>query len=381
MTLADLRAALSIDNVAAFLRVIRERESSQDPSAYTIINGGAHFSSFAAHPYAGLLTSQGGKAAGAYQFIPSTWAEVAKLYSLMDFSPQSQDLGAVGRVVYRGALDDVIAGRFEQAVAKCRQEWTSLPGASESRGDWTMEKAKAVFLKYAGGIADGERAPRDDMPTQLKPEIKQMGALAALQLFGPILSGLIPQIASILKPESEVAKRNVGLAQTIVDTITSTANAPNLQAAVEKMQADPAVKNAVQKAVVTEPTVITTLQISEVGGGITGARQADALASASDKPFYKTSAVFWVSVLLIPLVYWLVGSLIVGGMAQKVPSAPPWVQMLLAMFGDVWTGEARSGGFNLVVGLVLGGICGVYFGISVTQQKQQGTAATPPKEA
>lgn len=215
-----------------------------------------------------------------------------------------------------------------------------------------------------------------------------MGALAALQLFGPILAGLIPQIASILKPESEVAKRNVGLAQTIVDTITKTANAPNLQAAVESMQADSAVKDAVQKAVVTEPTVITTLQISEIGGGIAGARQADAQAATSDKPFYRTSAVFWVSVLLIPLVYWLVGSLIVGGTAERLIAAatdsktvPEWVTLLLSLFGSEWTGEARSGGFNLVVGLVLGGICGVYYGISVTQQKQQGTAATPPKEA
>ena len=55
--------------------------------------------------------------------------------------------------------------------------------------------------------------------------------------------------------------------------------------------------------------------------------------------------------------------------------------MLLSMFGSAWTGEARSGGFNLVVGLVLGGICGVYFGVSVTQAKQTAQAAAAQKDA
>lgn len=90
------------------------------------------------------------------------------------------------------------------------------------------------------------------------------------------------------------------------------------------------------------------------------------------KPFWKTSAVFWVSMALLPLVYWFVGSMIVGGMLVYLPDdTPTWARVLIALFGSEWTGEARSGGFNLVVGMVLGGIVGVYFGISVTQQKQQ----------
>jgi hypothetical protein len=51
--------------------------------------------------------------------------------------------------------------------------------------------------------------------------------------------------------------------------------------------------------------------------------------------------------------------------------------VLLGMFGGGWTGEARSGGFNLVVGLILGGICGVYYGVSVTQGKTATTNQQP----
>jgi hypothetical protein len=214
-----------------------------------------------------------------------------------------------------------------------------------------------------------------------------MGPLAILQMFGPVLAGLIPQIANIVKPQSESAKRDAALASTVVNTIVSAANAPNMQAAVEKMQADPAVVETVKKAVVTEPKVMAALQVVEVGGGAAAAAERDLKAVAAEKPFWKASAVFWISVLLMPMVYWLVGSLIVGGTAERLVAAaketamvPEWVTLLLSLFGPEWQGETRSGGFNLVIGLVLGGICGVYFGVSVTQQKQ-GQAATPSKEA
>jgi muramidase (phage lysozyme) len=174
-TQSDLRAAYQIANVRAFWDVIRKTESSVDDSAYTMVNFAApddpargvkahHFSSFARHPYEGLKTTQGGFAAGAGQFIPTTWAGLVRQYSFTDFSPASQDMGYVGLLIGRGALADIVAGRFEQAVAKLRPEWTSLPGASESRPDWTMEKAKAFFVQRGGALADAS-APIPDKPT------------------------------------------------------------------------------------------------------------------------------------------------------------------------------------------------------------------------
>mgnify|MGYP000517584021 CR=1 FL=1 len=391
MNLSDLRRLLANTNVTAFLRVIRERESSQDESAYTVLNGGARFFSFAAHPYKGQRTPPG-KAAGAYQFIASTWGDVEQQYGMPDFSPASQDAGAVARLVYRGALEDVMAGRFEQAVTKCRLEWTSLPGAAESSGSWTMDKALAVFRKWGGRTAAELAALRPGGAPTTTPQppakagqpnqregARTMGALAILQMFGPALAALIPQIANIVKPESEVAKRNVALAETIVNTVVENAGATNMQDAVEKMQSDPALTEAVKKAVVTEPAVMGALQIVEVGGGAKAAAERDVVVQQQEKPFWKTSAVFWVSILLLPMIYWYIGSSVAGGI--EIPPDWPWyAQLPLRLLGTAWDAGARVGLANLVIGLVLGGICGVYYGISVTQAKQQGGPANQ-KEA
>jgi hypothetical protein len=233
--------------------------------------------------------------------------------------------------------------------------------------------AEQILAEYGGAVgANAPVATSDISAASPKPPEKPMGALALLQLFGPILSGMIPQIQPLLKPGMDKVDKFTGIAQVVLDTINKATGQPNLQGSIEAM-ADPTVKQAVQQAVVSHPEIIPMMQIGEVGGGIAAARKAD-LEVRPEGVFWKTSAVFYVSLLLLPMVYWLVGSLIVGGYGQILAAQnveiPPSAQALLALFGASWTGEARSGGFNLVVGLVLGGICGVYYGVSVTQARQ-----------
>ena len=219
MTLSDLKRLLANTNVTAFLRTIRERESSQDDSAYTVLNGGSHFESFAEHPYKGQRTPPG-KAAGAYQYIASTWGDVEAQYGMPDFSPASQDAGAVARLIYRGALEDVLAGRFAAAVARCRHEWTSLPGASESSAGWTMDKALAVYRKW-GGRTDDEMAglrregrnqpmpgPAPGVPSN-QPTEGRMGGLAAAGLIGQLLQTVIGAFAPVARAKVEEAAGKV----------------------------------------------------------------------------------------------------------------------------------------------------------------------------
>src|SRR6185369_12020407 len=87
-------------------------------------------------------------AAGAYQWMPPSWDEIDAKYGLKDFSPANQDIGFVGLLVKRHALDDIIAGRFEQAIKKCCWEWASLPGSPYGQPIKTIEVCKAEYEKW-----------------------------------------------------------------------------------------------------------------------------------------------------------------------------------------------------------------------------------------
>lgn len=193
-----------------------------------------------------------------------------------------------------------------------------------------------------------------------------MAPLALLSIFGPIIAQLIPQVTKLFDKKTETPEK-IAAAQVVIDTIVKSTGSVNAQEAVEKIQSDPQALKEATKAVLTEPAIMSIL---EVGGGVTKAREHDIAVMQSDKPFWQTSAVFWISVLLLPMVFWLVGSLIVGGI-NYTDLDNQYLRAFFMLFGTEWNGESRSGGFNLVVGLILGGICGVYYGVSVTQNKQQ----------
>lgn len=153
VTAADMRN----ENVQAMLRVIRNGEGTADDNGYRRIFGGQLFSGWADHPRVTVKKSgYTSSAAGAYQMLISTWDETRATMGLRDFSPASQDMAAVGRIAARGALEDVKAGRFEQAVKKIAREWASLPGSPYGQPVISMERARAVYLAAGGefGLPD-----------------------------------------------------------------------------------------------------------------------------------------------------------------------------------------------------------------------------------
>lgn len=137
-------------NVQAFLLLIRSGESSTGQGAYAMLWGGSHFADFSDHPRIYFQTPDGRKtsAAGAYQITATTWDALRRQLSLPDFSPASQDKAAIALIKGRGALADVIGGRFERAILKCQKEWTSLPGAQEAQ--YGMAEARRRLLAYGG---------------------------------------------------------------------------------------------------------------------------------------------------------------------------------------------------------------------------------------
>jgi muramidase (phage lysozyme) len=150
VTQADLNNA----NVQAFLRVIRRGEGTADSNGYRRIFGGQLFTSYADHPRIVVRKSgYSSSAAGAYQFIISSWDETKRIMNLKDFSPASQDLAAVGRIMARGALDDVKAGRFETAIKKVAKEWASLPFSPYGQPTISMDTAKSVYTAFNGNFS------------------------------------------------------------------------------------------------------------------------------------------------------------------------------------------------------------------------------------
>jgi muramidase (phage lysozyme) len=144
-------------NVRALLAVIRRGEGTAGPNGYRTMFGGGLFESFADHPRKAITRKLGARtitstAAGAYQFLSSTWDETARIMDLDDFTPASQDRAAVGRIAARGALEDARAGRLSLALGKIAKEWASMPGSPYGQPVISEATARTVFAQ-AGGVA------------------------------------------------------------------------------------------------------------------------------------------------------------------------------------------------------------------------------------
>jgi lysozyme len=104
-------------NLAAFLYTLRMGESS---NRYNVIFGGQTFSDYSHHPNIAVpIPGRPGwhsTAAGAYQFIYSTWQQIAAEAGLVDFSPASQDAGAAQYLSDLGAMDAIEAGDLQGAI-------------------------------------------------------------------------------------------------------------------------------------------------------------------------------------------------------------------------------------------------------------------------
>lgn len=145
-------------NLQAFLRMIRYAEGTASANGYRMLFGGKLFEGYADHPRIPVTATLGGQritstAAGAYQFLARTWDDIKRTAGVSDFSPASQDRAAAALIRRRGALADVYAGRFEEAVRKCAREWASLPGSPYGQPVKTMGQVKTAYQGAGGWVA------------------------------------------------------------------------------------------------------------------------------------------------------------------------------------------------------------------------------------
>lgn len=150
-------------NVLAFLDMLAWSEGTSTIKAsddgYNVLYGGGMFYGYADHPRRKLTFPINGKpvtssAAGRYQLLERYWdAYRASLRLSGGFTPENQDRIALQQIRERRALDDIKAGRIEQAIAKCSNIWASFPGNSYGQNPHRLEKLLAQWQKLGGALA------------------------------------------------------------------------------------------------------------------------------------------------------------------------------------------------------------------------------------
>lgn len=343
MTAVELTEALKHANVKAFLKMLRYGEGTSGADGYRVMFGGRMFDNgFVDHPREANSANLGGKsitstAAGAYQFLSKTWTRIAYQCDLKDFSPASQDLAAVALIRGRGALEDVITGRFNQAVGKCNREWASLPGSPYGQPVVSMEKARSLY-EAAGGSYDAMHAPIQ--PTKDiggKPVTPFL--LAAL----PSVLEAVPKLISIFGTGSEVSQKNAKAVEAVIEIAKTASGAANEQDLSERLQ-DPATIERVRTAIEEN-----WFHLTELSGGVENARKADAAAIATGRsPFASPSLL--IALALLPLVYAIVGAVV-------------------GLWGEAFSDDVRSAIANGVIGLILGGLIGYYYGQTTSNNR------------
>lgn len=219
-----LEQALGSANAQKYLRMVAQAEGTYKDATgdpYGVAFGGGAFDYSKGHP--GTLrefTQTDGKknrtsAHGAYQFLKPTWDGLQRDLGLPDFGPRSQDLAALELIRRAGALDDVLAGNFDKAVAKTGATWASLPSspyAQPRRDAGFVEKALTAATPSAQA---GENPFADLIPAQKPAAASAPGARAAAPMAADEnpFADLIPKATSkaATKPVSSIEALGAGL--------------------------------------------------------------------------------------------------------------------------------------------------------------------------
>lgn len=157
--MADPRKYLNDPRVRKYLDVIAMAEGVKH--GYNTIFGNERFGNLNAHPNVRKQFKQtDGKvnyttAAGRYQFLKPTWDGISRQYGLKDFSPQSQDIAAIGLLIQNGALPHILKGDYRTATQKSGRTWASLPSSPYAQ----PKRSQVEIDKFLGGDIQPQQNP------------------------------------------------------------------------------------------------------------------------------------------------------------------------------------------------------------------------------
>lgn len=148
-----------MSNIQAFLDTLAYSEGTDNgrqptnDRGYDVVVGGALFSGYKDHPRKLVYLPKLGiksTAAGRYQILARFYDHYKSQLKLPDFSPDSQDKIAIQLIKECKAIDDIEAGRIDEALTKCRSRWASLPGAGYGQNEHKMDLLVSVFKEFSG---------------------------------------------------------------------------------------------------------------------------------------------------------------------------------------------------------------------------------------
>lgn len=116
---------------------------------YRTLYGGGRFEDLSRHPEIAVRRRYVSAAAGAYQFLPSTWKEASAKLGLRDFGVLSQDQAALYLIERRGVLMAIDQRGLDAAsLARLAPVWASLPTASGGSYYGQPVKRRAELLQF-----------------------------------------------------------------------------------------------------------------------------------------------------------------------------------------------------------------------------------------
>lgn len=177
---------------------------------YDILFGGGKFNDFSRHPDKVVRTpGYASAAAGAYQFMPATYAEAARELGLKDFSPESQDLAmlykARQRLMPAGGLaaitkEGALSPRLQAYLAP---EWASFPTEAGTSAYGQPVKRSSQISAWFDEASRGAGQNATQTATTAKKQDAGLGLLNRFIDFLGVtggLRGLGPQ-SSLPRPE------------------------------------------------------------------------------------------------------------------------------------------------------------------------------------
>jgi muramidase (phage lysozyme) len=149
-------------NLRAFLDTIAWSEIGPEllalsDNGYNVLVGSTPskpllFTDYSHHPQI-HNSAMNSDAAGRYQEMGRYWSHYKLQLSLPDFGPESQDRWAVQLIKECHALDDILTGHFDRAIAKCSSRWASLPGAGYGQRENALSSLENAYERAGGTFA------------------------------------------------------------------------------------------------------------------------------------------------------------------------------------------------------------------------------------